>query len=120
MSPVAGRWQVRLTSAADADIAGILRWTLNEFGTEQMRRYSRLLESSVVALVGGPDITGARTREDIGPGLRTLHVAPGSRKGRHFILFRVAAKDSDRAIEVLRVLHDAMDLPRYRPSEDRL
>ena len=100
-------------------MANILRWTLGEFGTEQMRRYSRLLESAVAALVGGPDIPGARTREDIGPGLRTLHVTPGSRKSRHFILFRVAAKESDRAIEVLRVLHDAMDPPRHWPLEDQ-
>ncbi|WP_293367715.1 type II toxin-antitoxin system RelE/ParE family toxin [Nevskia sp.] len=117
MKSVGGGWQVRLTSAADTDIAKILGWTLAEFGSGQMRRYSKLLRSAVAVLAGGPDVQGARKREEIGPGLRTLHVTPGSRKGRHFVLFRVAATETGQIIEVLRVLHDAMDLTRHWPEE---
>lgn len=112
-----GRWQVRLTASADRDIANILRWTLAEFGVEQMRRYSKLLASAVVTLARGPEVPGARFRDEIGPGLRTLHITPGSRRGRHFILFRVAADKSIQAIEILRVLHDAMDMVGHCPSD---
>ena len=119
MKSAGGGWQVRLTSAADTDIANILGWTLAEFGGGQMRRYSKLLRSAVAVLADGPDVSGVRKREEIGPGLRTLHVTPGSRKGRHFLLFRVTATEAGRVIDVLRVLHDAMDLPRHWPYENK-
>ena len=43
---------------------------------------------------------------------------PGSsqgRKGRHFIMFRTGHDKDRKVIEVLRILHDAMDLPRHLP-----
>ncbi len=53
---------------------------------------------------------GARQREDIGPGIRTLHVARKGRKGRHLVVFRVASPPNEQVIDVLRLLHDSMDL----------
>jgi toxin ParE1/3/4 len=64
-------------------------------------------------LESGPRIIGVRQRDEIGSGLRTLHVG---RPGRHVILFRVGSA-ADRTIDVLRILHDAMDLARRAPSE---
>jgi len=61
---------------------------------------------------------GARPRPEIGQGLFTLHVARGGRKGRHFILFRIDDSDGRRIIDVLRLLHDSMDLARHAPQED--
>ena len=61
-----------------------------------------------MALLEGPTIVGARERREIGKGVCTLHVARGGRKGRHFVLFRVSS--AVRQIEILRLLHDAMDL----------
>lgn len=52
---------------------------------------------------------------DIAPGIRTLHVARQGRKGRHLVMFRVAP---ERVIEVLRLLHDSMDLSRHWPNDD--
>jgi toxin ParE1/3/4 len=46
--------------------------------------------------------------------LRTLHIGRRGRRARHLILFRVVP---DGAVEVLRFLHDAMDLPRYLPAD---
>jgi len=37
-------------------------------------------------------------------------------KGRHFVLFRIGHdQDREEVIEILRLLHDAMDLPRHLP-----
>ncbi len=45
-------------------------------------------------------------------GLRSLHVARRGRRGRHFIMYRASADDT---IEVVRILHDGMDLAAHVP-----
>jgi toxin ParE1/3/4 len=51
-------------------------------------------------------------RDDIVPGLRVLHVGRSGRRGRHFLIYRAAG---DREIEIIRILHDSMDLRRHLP-----
>ena len=46
-------------------------------------------------------------------GLRTLHVARHGRRGSHFLMYRVAPKFT---IEIVRILHESMDLGRHLPS----
>lgn len=111
-------WPVRLTAAAEADFQDILRWTLEHFGEPQARVYAETLSTAVEALADGPTVIGAKTRDDIARGLYTLHVARQGRKGRHFVLFRVGHDQEREVIEVLRLLHDAMDLPRHVPPLD--
>ena len=113
MSARRRRWTVRLTSAAEADFAQILRWTAGQFGSRQARVYARTLSLAIEALSQGPEVLGASPRDDITPGLRSLHVARGGRKGRHIVIFRGLPEAEAAVIEVLRVLHDAMDLPRH-------
>ncbi|UBU62149.1 hypothetical protein LDB30_13855 [Acidithiobacillus ferrooxidans] len=48
----------------------------------------------------GPDVPGAKQREDIAPAIHVLHIARSGRKGRHFLVFRVAG---DSLLDVLRV-----------------
>ena len=45
----------------------------------------------------------------------TLHVARQGRKGRHFVAFSVS---EGHIINVLRLLHDSMDLAKHLPEED--
>jgi toxin ParE1/3/4 len=112
---VTGRgWIVRLSARAEADYDDILRWTVKRFGISQTASYGALLAESLARLEGGPGIAGARKRDDIGKGLNTLHVG---RRGRHIILFRPGG-EQDRTIDVLRILHDAMDLPRHADADD--
>jgi toxin ParE1/3/4 len=103
-------WTVRLTENAETDYQNIIAWTLREFGDWQARIYADTLSAALVALTAGPTTVGARERSEIGRGLFTLHVARDGRKGRHFVLFRVRTDEQQRPIEVLRLLHDAMDL----------
>lgn len=111
----ARRWTIRLAASAEADLANILRWTKDQFGEAQALNYSKTLSSALEVLAeGGPATLGARARDEIAKGLFTLHVARQGRKGRHFVLFRVGG--GAQVLDVLRVLHDAMDLPRHASS----
>ncbi|RAR63922.1 toxin ParE1/3/4 [Paraburkholderia unamae] len=105
-------WTVRLTDSAENDFLDIVSWSAGQFGPGQARAYATTISHALQDLMAGPDIPGARARDDILPGIVTLHVARNRRKGRHFILFRVNA-DITQCIDVLRILHDAMDLPQH-------
>ncbi len=102
-------WTIRLSATAEADYEEILRWTASRFGNAQAVSYAELLAASLARLERGPSIAGARQRDEIGAGVRTLHIG---RRGRHIILFRTGS-ERDRTIDVLRILHDAMDLARH-------
>jgi toxin ParE1/3/4 len=58
---------------------------------------------------------GVKSRDDIAVGLFTLHAARFGRKARHFVMFRVGHDRGREVIEVLRLLHDAMDLAEHVP-----
>jgi toxin ParE1/3/4 len=111
-------WEVELSSAAEADLRQIVRWTRRRFGAAQATAYGRLLRDGLNALEAGPNIIGARRRDEIGVGYRTLHIARNRRRARHFILFRVVGSAEERIIRVVRILHDAMDPARHLSGEE--
>ncbi len=53
-------------------------------------------------------------RDEIGMGIRTLHVARQGRKGRHFVAFSVSEGHINN---VLRLLHDSMGLATHLPED---
>lgn len=57
--------------------------------------------------------SGIARREDIGPEIHALHVTRKGRKGRHFVVFRIDYSRGNNVIDVLRLLHDSMDLPQH-------
>ena len=118
MTARARPWAVRLTAAAETDFEDVLHWTVGQFGEAQARVYAETLSAAVEALTAGPTVLGAKARDDIGKGLFTLHVARQGREGRHFVVFRAGKDQGREVIEVLRLLHDAMDLPRHLPPLD--
>lgn len=111
-------WTVRLTATAEADFRSIIDWTFDQFGDKQTLVYADTITAALEALADGPTAIGVKERPEIARGMFTLHVARGNRRARHFVLFRVADKGRTRTIEVLRLLHDAMDLERHVPDED--
>ena len=118
MTTRARHWAVRLTATAEDDFRGILGWTVQRFGEQQARIYAKTLTNALEALSAGPGAIGVTARDDIAQGLFALHVARRGRKGRHFIMFRIGAERDQQVIEVLRFLHDAMDLPRHVRAAD--
>ena len=111
-------WAVRLSAAAEADYRQILRWTVEQFGVAQARSYADTLSSALKALNAGPTILGVKARPEIGNNICTLHVARNGRKGRHFVMFRIGKIQGRNVIDVLRLLHDRMDLERHLPTTE--
>jgi toxin ParE1/3/4 len=107
------QWHVRLSELAERDFFAILRWTTERFGERQARIYETTLRAALTGLVEGPEVLVSIARPELGPNIFTLHIARNRRKGRHFIVCRV--HENDQRIEVLRILHDSMDLVRHIP-----
>ncbi len=108
-------WKIRLGRQAELDYADILRWTTKHFSKVQAQTYSETVSQAIEALTDDPEILGSKQRDEIELGIRTLHVARLGRKGRHIVVFRV---DGTQTIDVLRLLHESMDLPRHLPKGD--
>ena len=106
------KWRVRLGAAAELDFANIIKWTTENFGQRQSRVYRDVLIHAIGDLGDGPDIAGSKARDEIMSGLRTLHVARQGRRGSHFLMYRVAP---EMTIEIVRILHERMDLQRHLP-----
>ena len=109
------RWEIRLAEAAQNDFRSILVWTAEHFGGAQARRYQDILTEALMSLTDGPAPLGWKSRDDIAPGLCSLHVAKRGRPRRHVVLYRIEGAD---VIGVVRILHGAMDPMRHIPSED--
>ena len=109
---IARRWRVRLGAAAELDFANILQWTKENLGARQSRLYRDTIIQAIGELANGPDLAGSKSREEIMPGARTLHVARHGRRGSHFLLYRAV---QGRVIEIGRILHDKMDVQRHLP-----
>ena len=108
------QWRIRLGAEAEKDFAQILKHTRDNFGDRQVAIYQSTLLETLALLESGPEVPGSVARGDILNGLRTVNVARRGRRGRHFVMYRAA---EEQVIEVLRILHDAMDLARHIPPE---
>jgi toxin ParE1/3/4 len=113
-------WKVRLTAMAKVDIRDIVNWTTERFGGAQAKTYSTTITSALRTLKAGPDAVGVKSRDDLGDGVLILPVSRMGRRGRHLILFRIAPYGDANTLQVLRILHDAMDLPRHLADDDEL
>jgi toxin ParE1/3/4 len=104
-------WTVRLADQAAQDVEDILDWTLERFGPLRMEVYTDAVNDALEALNVGPQLIDVRRCPELGDDVVTLHVARHGRKGRHLLVFRV--DETACLIEVLRILHDSMDLARH-------
>ena len=105
-------WKARLGAAAERDYLNILDWTRERFGVRQARAYRGVPDAAIRELRNGPDPPGSRRRGEIAAGLWSLHVARHGRRGRHILLYRATG---DGVIEVIRILHDGMEIARHLP-----
>lgn len=106
-----GAWTVRLVAVSERDYLEVIKRSAQDFGPLQAEVYAQTLEMALDALrEKGPMTIGVKEREEIGSGIFTLHAAKSKRKASHFLVFRFL---ETRTIEVLRILHDRMDLARH-------
>jgi toxin ParE1/3/4 len=106
-------WGIRFSERAEQDLMDILAWTTVQFSSQQAEVYAETLALALEALTEGPEVAGAKSRDDILAGVHVLHVARQGRRGRHFIVFRAGM---GRYIDVLRILHESMDFGRHIES----
>lgn len=88
-----------LTTAAEQDVRGLLRYSREQFGITQARRYGEGLEAHFIGL--GDGTTVARLFSDRLPDVMV------SRYQSHFVFHMIDAED---LILILAVLHQRMDL----------
>lgn len=108
---------LRIARRAQRDFDDILEDSQVRFGAAVARRYARLLVKALRDLRVDPMRIGVQTRRELPEGLRLYHIRHSRGRGgereigrpRHFLVFR----DVDEGLLVLRVLHDAMDLPEH-------
>lgn len=94
---------------AKRDIVGILAYTKRRWGSAQAHTYGELMREALVAIADDP--TCGSLREDIRPGILGHHVGQHGR-ARHIIFYRIGPTG---LVEIVRVLHDAMDFERHVP-----
>lgn len=104
---------IRLAVAAEQACRAILHSTVGNFSKRQARTYAQTLTHALHDLAHGPAIIGVGRPENIGPGIHTLHVARKGRIGRHFVVFGIDFPRGENMIDVLRLLHDSIDLPHH-------
>ena len=116
----------RISPQAEQDIETILAWTHEEFGEKARLRYEALLIRAILDVADSPDRVGSQDRPEIAASARTYHIrhsrdrvkisAGKVKQPRHFLLYRAPAGG---AVEIGRVLHDAMELKRHLPEDYR-
>jgi toxin ParE1/3/4 len=91
-----------LSPAAQADLEQIWDYTHDRWGIDQAEEYLRELQRAIERAAANPQI--GRAWEEIRPGYRKL-VA-----GSHVLFYRVG---TEGVIDVVRVLHQRMDVDRH-------
>lgn len=96
-----------LTAAARRDITNALQRSERRWGPAQRAKYRALIEHALTELLEYPQHPLSRERNEIRPGIRTLHIARRGRPASHFVVYRATPQGD---IQVIRLLHEAMDL----------
>ena len=94
-----------LTDAAVGDLRSIRNYTLDQWGEEQEKLYLDALWEKLELILTDPGRW--RSREDLFPGCQIAS------HGKHVILFRIQG----RVLQIVRILHGAMDYSRHIPKE---
>ena len=111
---------LRVAVHAEEDIVSILAWSLDEFGAAARRRYEALLVTALEELRANPERLGSVARPEFGAAIRTYHLRFSRDEGRtvegivhrprHLLVYSAVG---EWAIDIVRVLHDGMELERH-------
>jgi toxin ParE1/3/4 len=104
--------KLRLTLAADKDLAAIARYTLRHFGPDQKEVYAELVERAFAMLLENPQRPSSLSRQELGRDVRSFHLAlaAGRRRGASHVVYYLGR---EQEVVILRVLGDEME-PRSR------
>ena len=104
----------RISRLARADVTRILAISAERWGIEGWRHFAAMLAAAMRKVAADPEGQTTRTRADLAPGLRSLHLqysrADASkakvRRPVHIVYYRAIAPE---LIEIVRVFHEHMD-----------
>jgi len=113
--------QLRVSRAAQADLASILTTSLERWGESGRARYAALLATAIRRAATHPYGPLTKDRTDLAAGLRSFHVRHvrgehGVGSPVHVLYFRATETGS---IEIVRVLHERMDPQRHLDEPKR-
>lgn len=97
----------RISKAAVADMVDIGKYTEISFGIDQSNQYLKKLDNSFQILANNPKL-----------GISCDNIRFGYRKyveGKHIIFYRIS---NDDKIEIIRIIHQAMDITKYIKNLD--
>jgi toxin ParE1/3/4 len=100
--------KIILSPSAVRDLQFISDYTLRNWGAEQEQRYLNGLWEKLAAIQSNP--SSFRLREDLVKGCRS------TRHGQHVLFFAVQGQ----MLQIIRILHGAMDFSNHLPIEDLL
>lgn len=100
--------KLELTHAALDDLRSIRAYTLERWGPVQEKQYLDQIWKKFEAIIKDP--SQFRFRRDLFPGCQV------AAEGKHVILFRM----HKATLQVVRVLHGAMDFKLHVPPDTRL
>jgi plasmid stabilization system protein ParE len=80
----------------------VLRFTRRRWGDAQAYEYRALINEALSTIAGDPS---RGKPDDLLPGLLAFAIRQPGRPARHILFYRV---DTSGAVEILRLLHDAM------------
>lgn len=92
--------EILIRPRARKDLAAIWQYTFEQWGETQADLYLRELEIGIQILADHPDF--GVLYDHVRAGYRKLHL------NRHMVFYRV----KHNRIEVVRILHESMDVPR--------
>ncbi len=101
--------RVRLHPRAEDDIADVLAYTMERFGLQQYQRYEQIIEEALARPAQRPDVGRALSGR---VGLFLYSIGRRGQRASHQFLYRALA---DGRVEILRLLHDSMDVSRHIP-----
>lgn len=108
----------RLSRPAQADLAHILATSAERWGIEATHRYAAILAAAMRKVAADPDGPTTRGRAELSKGIRSFHIRHAfpddpNVKVRHpvHVLYYRAIRPG--LIEIVRVLHERMELGRH-------
>ena len=115
---------MKFTRTAEAleDIDEALFWSASNFGRAAARRYRNPIATAIREIALDPELAGSRELRGIPGGIRLYHISLSRNRAavdglivkrpRHFISYRLLDSET---VEIVRVLHDSMDVDRHLP-----
>ncbi|EKU96603.1 plasmid stabilization system protein [Leptolyngbya sp. PCC 7375] len=101
--------KIRYTELADTDLFDIYVYTYQTWGASQAISYTAGLKSAIDRIAQEPTRPGTIDRSNLRQGYRSYH------QQRHLIFYRVV----ENTIEIIRVLHDSMDIANRLSAVDQ-